>query len=198
MLKARLAAAAWARAASTLLLAGLLAGCGVPPKDRAAGGGAIDLAAAEALVDAFYSFDPERLRKAMAGAPDSVPKILFYQGWAQGGNYTVVERRPCRMKAPGEAACDIKVRDDLIAALGTGYDVTDTFHIAFRYGRIAAVRTSSNDPPEFEQALQWLGRERPEILDGPCRGFFDGGPTPQACARAAAKGFADFRARRLE
>lgn len=88
------------------------------------------------------------------------------------------------------------MRDDLIQALGTGYDVTDTFHLTFQGRRIVGVRTGSNDPPEFDQALAWLRGERPEIWAGPCRGFFAGGPTPLACVRAVVKGFADFAARR--
>ena len=154
------------------------------------------LRAAEAFVDAFYSFDSARLRDALAAAPESAPRMLFYQGWAEGGNYLVLERRPCRAQSAEAVSCDIKVRDDLIAALGTGYDVTDTFHLTFRDGRIASVRVTSNDPPAFEEALQWLGRERPELMTGPCRGFFAGGPTPQDSVRAVVRGFADFAARR--
>ena len=154
------------------------------------------LAAAEKLVDAFYSFDAARLRAAMAGAPSSRPKLLFYQGWAEGGNYKVLDRKPCRVEKANEVRCAITVKDDLIAALGTGYDVTDVFHISFDQDRIAAVRNGSNDPPEFEQALKWLGKERPAILDGPCKGFFDGGPTPGDCVRAVVQGFREFRSRR--
>lgn len=152
--------------------------------------------AAEAFVDAFYSFDAARLRSAMAGAPETLPRMLYYQGWAEGGNYVIRERRPCRLESADEARCDITVRDDLIAALGTGYDLTDSFHLSFRDGRIASVRVTSNDPPAFQEALQWLGRERPELMAGPCRGFFADGPTPQDCVRAVIRGFTDFAARR--
>lgn len=131
----------------------------------------------------------------MSAAPGSLPRLLYYQGWAEGGNYEVLRRRPCRFDKAGEVRCDVTVRDDLIAALRTGFDVTDTFHVAFKGGRIVGVRNSSNDPPEFDQALGWLRRERPDLLDGPCRGFFAGGPTPGECVRAVVKGFADFAAR---
>ena len=131
----------------------------------------------------------------MAAAPSSLPEILYYQGWAEGGNYVVRQRRPCRLERVDEVRCDITVRDDLIAALGTSYDVTDTFHISLQNGRIVRVRTSSNDPPQFEQALDRLRRERPEVFTGPCRGFFAGGPTPQDCVRAVVQGFADFAGR---
>lgn len=183
------------RFVAMLLVAGFLGGCSVQGKGPFVSGGS-PLGAAEALLDAFYSFDVSRLRAAMSSAPTSMPQILYYQGWAEGGHYVVLQRKPCRFEAADEVSCDITVRDDLIAALGTGYDVTDTFHLTFRDGRIVKVRTSSNDPPEFEEALNWLKRERPDLLTGPCRGFFAGGPTPQACVRAVAKGFADFRAAR--
>ncbi len=183
------------RAAASIGLALVLAACNsLPPPSRPADGS--PLAKAEAVIDAFYAFDPARLRQAMAGAEASMPEILYYQGWAQGGNYIVLDRQPCRRVTASEVNCSIKVRDDLIQALGTGFDVTDTFHLTFDDGHLASVRTSSNDPPEFEQALQWLRRERPELITGPCQGFFAGGPTPQDCVRAVVRGFADFRARR--
>lgn len=73
--------------------------------------------------------------------------------------------------------------------------MTDIFHLSFREGRIVAVRNSSNDPPEFEQALEWVAAKRPKLLDEECRGFFAGGPTPQACVREVVKGFREFSAR---
>jgi hypothetical protein len=153
-----------------------------------------DLVVAERLIDAFYSFDPAQLRVAMSDAPVSQPQLLYYQGWAKGGNYAVLERKPCRHAAGDEVSCEITVRDDLIAALGTGYWVTDTFHLTLRDGRIIKVRNSSNDPPDFDQALNWVKRERPDVMTGPCKGFFAGGPTPQDCVRAVVAGFAAYRA----
>lgn len=149
--------------------------------------------AAEELIDAFYSFEANRLRAAMADAPGSQPQIIYYQGWAKGGN-AVVERKPCRLVSADEVSCDVTVRDDLIAALKTDYEVTDTFHVTLRDGRIVKVLTSSNDQPHFDLALNWLKRERPKIMRGPCKGFFAGGPTPQDCVKAVAAGFAAYRA----
>lgn len=154
------------------------------------------LAAAERLIDDFYSFEPQRLRAALANAPESAPEILYYQGWAEGGNYVVLKRQPCRLTGPGKVDCAITVRDDLIAALGTGYDVTDTFHLSFKDSWIVAVETSSNDPPEFERAFEWLQKERPELFEGPCKNLFAGGPTPQDCVRAVVAGFADYTKRK--
>ena len=170
-----------------------MTGCATRPTSPSSGDNS-RLATAEKLIHAFYSFDAAPLRAALADAPESAPQILYYQGWAEGGNYAVLDRKPCRSVSADEASCDIKVRDDLIAALGTGYWVTDTFHLTFRDGRIVKVRTSSNDPPDFEKALDWVRVQHPDLMTGSCRGFFAGGPTPQDCVRAVVKGFADYRA----
>jgi hypothetical protein len=181
------------RVVLTVFVAIIVGGCSTPnPAQNLTG--RTKLVAAERLLDAFYSFDPAQLRAAMSDAPASQPQLLYYQGWAEGGNYAVLERKPCRLAINDEVNCAVTVRDDLIAALGTGYWVTDTFHLTFRDGRIVKVRNSSNDPPDFDQALNWLKRERPEIMTGPCKGFFAGGPSPQDCVRAVVAGFAAYRA----
>lgn len=169
-----------------------LSGCHVSPRPAVAPASETDLAAAEAIVDAFYSFDSAKLTAALANAPESVPVIAFYQGWAEGGHYRVLERAPCRAETATEVSCSITVKDDLIGALGLPMNVTDTFHITFSNGKAVRVRTSSNDPALFEEALQWVKRERPAVLDGPCRGFFAGGPTPGDCVRAVVAGFREF------
>lgn len=180
-----------------MLLGGLVAGCAVPsegprPIVRS------PLAAAESFINDFYSFDPVRLQRAMSSAPASRQEIMYYQGWAEGGNYLSLKRQPCRFEKTDEVRCDITVKDDLIAALRTGYHVTDTFHLSFSDGLIVKVRTSSNDPPEMNAAFKWLRRERPDIWAGPCRGFYAGGPTPQDCVRAVVRGFADFTERQAK
>jgi hypothetical protein len=179
------------RSVVLLFLVTVFGGCGFEPSNQLTDRNA-PTAAAEKLIDAFYSFDPARLRTAMSHAPASAPQLLYYQGWAKGGNYIVLTRKPCRLERADEVSCAITVRDDLITALGTVYDVTDTFHLSFRGGRIVKVQTSSNDPPEFELALDKLRRERPQVFTGPCREFFAGGPTPQDCVRAVVQGFEDF------
>lgn len=171
----------------------VFAGCAATPANADAPPSADTLAKAEAMIDAFYSFDPARLRAALVDAPASQPAILFYQGWAQGGNYAVIERKPCAAESEDTIACPITVRDDLIATLDTGYWVTDTFHLTFENGLMVKVQTSSDDPPEFGLAIEWVGRERPEVMSGPCQGFFAGGPTPQDCVRAMVSGFGAYR-----
>lgn len=180
------------RASLLLFVAAALGGCSLlqPAPSLASG----RLVAAEAFVDAFYSFDPARLNAALAAAPEAVPRIVYYQGWAQGGNYQVVRRMPCAVQDADFVSCSITVRDDLIQALGTGFDVTDTFHLGFEGRRIVSVRVSSNDPPEFDRAMEWVQSERAELVEEPCRDFFEGGPTPQACVRAMVQGFREFAA----
>lgn len=177
-----------------LMIGCLLAGCSV----RTANFTAMQeprLATAKSLIDAFYSFDPVKLWKATAGAPGSMPDILYYQGWAEGGNYRVLDRQPCRFDKADEVSCPVTVKDDLVPALGSAFRVTDVFHLAFRDGQIVRVWNSSDDPPEFDQAMKWLRRERPEVFAGPCRKMFAGGPTPSLCVRSIVKGFADFSSR---
>lgn len=183
------------RYASILCVGGVvLGGCsGLLRAPRA--DGASRLAAAEAFVAAFYSFNPERLRAALSAAPESVPRIVYYQGWAQGGNYQVVQRTPCRVESREQVSCSVTVRDDLIQALGTGFNVTDTFHLGFDRGRIVSVRTTSNDPPEFDRAMEWVQSERADLVGEPCRDAFEGGTTPQACVRAMVRGFRQYALR---
>ena len=150
--------------------------------------------AAEAFVDAFYSFDPDAIRAVLATAKDSIPSILFYQGWAEGGNYKVMKRMPCKVDNEGIVNCAITVRDDLIGTLGIDFNVTDTFHLTFRDGQIVSVSNSSNDPQAYYDANDWVKENRPELIEEPCKGYFDGGLTPGDCVRAMVQGFSEFAA----
>ena len=149
---------------------------------------------AEAFIDAFYSFDATELKSALSSAEESIPSIAYYQGWAEGGNYEVVNRAPCKVKSVDLISCSITVKDDLIGALGVGFDVTDTFEISFSDGRINSVTHSSNDPQVYFDADNWVRRQRPELILEPCRGFFDGGPTPGKCVQAMLQGYIEFAA----
>jgi hypothetical protein len=150
------------------------------------------ITAAESFVDAFYSFNPKELRAALSTAEDSIPSILFYQGWAEGGNYKVMKRMPCKVDNEGIVNCAITVRDDLIGALDIDFNVTDTFHLTFRDGQIVSVSNSSNDPQAYYDASKWVQDNRPELIEEPCKGFFDGGLTPGDCVRAMVQGYSEF------
>ena len=152
------------------------------------------LQAAEQMIDAFYSFDPDQLAPLLAAAEESSEGILWYQGWAEGGNYKIVNRGACVPKSATEVECPITVEDDPVLALGLEFKVTDTFTLTFDGPSIVNVDTSSNDKPIYYAAGQWVRTTYPEIMEGPCEGFFTGGPTPQDCARAMADGYAKFAA----
>ena len=178
-----------------LILIGLLVACSTHPNGATTSEDP-RLATAEAFIETFYSFDTARLRQAMTDARGSQPDILYYQQWAVGGNYVVLKRHPCRFDKPDEISCGVTVKDDLAPALGIPYHVTDVFHFAFIGDRIVKVWNSSDDPPEYQQAMQWLRSEQPEIFAGPCKRMWEGGPTPQDCVRAIVKGFGEFTAMR--
>ena len=171
-----------------LLVAGLVLG--------ACGGGSDPLETAEEFVDAFYSYDPAALEDALESAESSQPSILFYQGWAEGANYRVVDRMACTPNLEDRVECAITVEDDLIKALNIDFNVTDKFFLSFTDGEIVSVRTSSNDPEAIGQAFEWVFENEPALFEpgGSCDGFFDGGPTPGECAVAVVAGFQQFAA----
>ncbi|MEM7217423.1 MAG: serine hydrolase domain-containing protein [Pseudomonadota bacterium] len=152
------------------------------------------LAEADRFIDAFYSFDPDRLGAMLVGAAESQDSVLYYQGWAQGGNYRVLERTPCRQESGAQIRCDVRVQDDPVLALQTGFNVTDSFTLTFAGDAIARVETSSNDQPIYHQAREWVMRNRPEVMTGPCQNFSQASGTPADCARAMTAGFRAFAA----
>jgi hypothetical protein len=88
--------------------------------------------------------------------------------------------------------CPITVKDDLIGALNIDLNVTDTFHLTVINGQIRLVQTSSNDPDLYYKAKEWIRINRPELIEEPCKGIWDGGPTPCECVRAMVEGFTLF------
>ena len=153
---------------------------------------ALQLQKAESMVDAFYSFDAQRLRPILDKAGEAQAKLLDYQGWAEGGNYIVIKRAPCALVENDKVDCSITVQDDPVLALETGFNVTDTFHVSFDGVEIVGVQTSSNDQPIYYEAIQWVEENMPDVMAGPCRrenGFW---LTPGDCARAMTSGFARF------
>ena len=153
-----------------------------------------NLQTAEGFIDAFYSFDPAQLTPFLAHADDSAPRILYYQGWAEGGNYKVLERAACQPDTPEVLSCAITVQDDPVLALKTGFNVTDTFALTFEDGHIVSIDTSSNDQPIYYEARKWVVENMPEVMTGPCKDRNNGGKTPGDCARAMTAGYAKYYA----
>lgn len=88
--------------------------------------------------------------------------------------------------------CSITVKDDLIGALGIDFNVTDKFHITVVDGEIVSVTNSSNDPQAYWDAEEWVRANRMDLIERPCQGFFNGGPTPGDCVRAMVRGYAEY------
>lgn len=104
------------------------------PADEAA-----NVSVAEKFIDAFYSFDSTALESFLDSATESVPSIVYYQGWAEGGNYKVHDRKPCVVQTLNVVSCSITVEDDPMLALGIDFKVTDTFEITFAGSEIISV-----------------------------------------------------------
>ena len=152
------------------------------------------LPTAEAFIDTFYSFNSIALEGALSQASSSIPFVVYYQGWAEGGNYKIVARKPCVIQELNVASCSVTVEDDPMLALGIDFNVTDTFTISFIDGVIVAVETSSNDMQIYFDARDWVLAELPELVGEACEGFFNGGSTPNECARLMAEGYRRYAA----
>lgn len=151
-----------------------------------------NLATAEEMIDAFYSFDASKLAPFLLQAGESEQSILGYQGWAEGGNYLVVSRAPCVAESKAVISCAITVQDDPVLALETDFNVTDTFHITFSDTIITNVDTSSNDQPIYYEAREWVEENMPEIFEGPCKRTEGIRDSPGDCARAMTEGYRQF------
>ena len=182
------------RCLALVAISAALCGCGGTPNGDGGNSREQEVAKAEKFIDAFYSFDASVLAAILDHAESSKLDILFYQGWAQGGNYKIMNRKPCMPAKSDSIVCPVTVDDDLINALGITFDVTDTFELTFSSGEIIAVDSTSDDPPEFHNAKTWVRDHRPELIEVPCQGYFAGGPTPGACVKAMVQGFKEFAA----
>lgn len=151
-----------------------------------------NLAIANQFIDAFYSFDQDSLKSILSQANRSSQGIIFYQKWAECGNYGVLDRADCIVKNDTLVVCPVTVRDDLIQALQLDLHVTDTFHLGIIDGHIKSVETSSNDPELFYEARKWVRENLAELVEEPCNREKEEGPTPCECVKATVQGFTEF------
>jgi hypothetical protein len=119
---------------------------------------------------------------------------LYYQKWAECGNYEILNRFKCVEKNDSLVICPVTVKDDLMGALQLDLNVTDTFHITIKERQIRSVQTSSNDPVIYYEAEDWIRKNRPELIEKPCEGAREGGPTPCECIKGTIKGLIEFNA----
>lgn len=149
---------------------------------------------ANEFVDAFYSFNRDSLAAVLSNAKESHPEILYYQKWAECGNYKVIKRDRVIEKNDTLVLCSVTVKDDLMGSLQIDFNVTDTFHVIIQEGQIRSVTTSSNDPDEYYAAKEWVKKNRPEYIEKPCAGIWAGGPTPCECIQGMIRGFTELKA----
>lgn len=153
----------------------------------------INLVIVQQFIDAFYSFDRERLKTILTHAQNSQPNLLYYQKWAECGNYKVLKVHDYINNDNGLILCPITVEDDLMSALGIDFNVTDTFHISIKDGIIKSVETSSDDPDLYYEAKEWVMENRPDLVKVACKDIWNGGPTPCECIKGMLQGFVEFR-----
>jgi len=186
--------------AAGFLAAAALTGCTPPASEEGTQAmanepvHAPEVALAETFIDAFYAFDREAMAALVKDAGDAGSRILWYQGWAEGGNYAIVKRGACELLEPGVVECPITVDDDPVLALKTGFKVTDTFTLTIEEGRIVDIKTRSNDQPIYYEARKWVEANHPELIEGPCAERGTAGGTPGDCARAMTEGYRRFAA----
>jgi hypothetical protein len=175
---------------SLLILLLLIYGCkNATPSDHTG-----NLRIANEFIDAFYSFNRDSLQSILSQADESRQGTLYYQRWAECGNYEIMDRHKCIVRNDSLIICPVTVKDDLIGALQIDFYVTDTFHLTIVNQQIRSVITSSNDPVQYYQAKEWVKLNRPELIELPCEGIMEDGTTPCECVQAMVSGFAEFTA----
>ncbi len=170
----------------------LLVSCKNESTDAAAHTQRDNASVANEFIDAFYSFNRDSLASVLSNAKKSHPEILYYQKWAECGNYKVLTTHSVIERNDSLLLCPVTVKDDLMSSLNINFNVTDTFHVTVINGIIRNVTTSSNDPAEYYQAKEWVKKNRPEYIQKQCEGIWEGGPTPCECIQGMIKGFAEL------
>ncbi len=148
-----------------------------------------NLYTAESFLDAFYTFEKNKLNRFLAPGADA-DRVLYYQAWAQAANYKVKQRRACAYTASKAIVCAVTVTDDFGQTMG--YVATDTFTMSIQKNIITAISFEGDDPPIFEALFEWIAMNNPQVLGGPCKDLFNGGKTPADCARAVAAAAKEF------
>ena len=141
------------------------------------------------FIDAFYSFNRDSLQATLTHANDSQNSILYYQKWAECGNYKVMKRNDFIKKNDSLVLCPITVKDDLMAALKVDFNVTDTFHLTIKNRQIRSIETSSNDPALYYEATDWIKQNSPELIGKVC----EGASSACECVKATVAGFVSFK-----
>ena len=129
------------------------------------------------------------MQSTLTYADESQHSLLYYQKWAECGNYKVIKRNDFIKKNDSLILCPITVKDDLIGALELDFHVTDTFHLTIINGQIRTIETSSNDPDLYYEAKDWIKLNRPELIEKACKGASNA----CQCVKATVEGFVEFK-----
>jgi hypothetical protein len=177
-----------------IALISILSGCKSGSKSDIPNSSNSNVTLANKFIDAFYSFNEDTLKSTLNKAMASQPSILYYQKWAECANYEIFERNDFIMKNDSLISCPITVKDDLMGALNIDFNVTDSFHISILNNQIVSVQWTSNDIDVYYEAKDWVKANQPELIEVPCIGIWEGGPTPCECVKGMVKGFSLFTA----
>jgi len=150
-----------------------------------------NLQIAESILDAFYTFDQNKLTQFLVPSADA-DRVLYYQAWAQAANYKIKNRNLCVHNASKAIVCAVTVNDDFGQTMG--YVATDTFTMTIQENKVSAISFVGDDPPIFQQLFAWIAKNKPQVLSGPCKDLFNGGKTPGDCARAVVAAAKEFMA----
>ena len=150
---------------------------------------ALNMAKAESILDAFYSWNGQLLASLLASA-EGTEAMFYYQHWAEAAHYGVELRRPCSQASITTVICAITVTDDFGSTLG--YTATDTFTFTFEGHLATSVEFVGDDPPVFYALFLWIWAYQGDLFENECAGMFEGGTTPAECARGFAKAAKDF------
>ncbi len=174
------------------LLILVLAGCtsGSSPESSKTSNHNLDLA--NQFIEAFYSFNEDSLKSVLSKAVESQPNILFYQKWAECANYKIFAKNDFILKGDTLISCPITVEDDLMSALNIEFNVTDSFHISILNQQIVSVETTSNDLDVYYEAKDWVKTNHSNLIEVPCIGIWEGGPTPCECVKGMIQGLTLF------
>ena len=117
------------------ILALLLSSCKTPPNADMK-----NIEVGISFIDAFYSFNKDSLASILSDAEKSQPEILYYQKWAECANYKVLDRSHYFERNDSVVVFPVTVKDDLMSALAIDFNVTDTFHISIKNGKITSTQ----------------------------------------------------------
>ena len=143
--------------------------------------------ASEAVVEAFYSLDEQRLRDA-AGSELQVDWIFGGQEVVSGRHTIVLNREPCTMLGTSDqVVCRVATDHDLTSALS--YEGAETITLTFSDRDIIGVAWEEvNLPVHVDAFWDWVIGTKPGFFDTNCEGPDDDAFSCSAAACPSRRG----------